>query len=91
MNIISGIKTYTASEARGNLYSLIKKVSKGLTAFEINLRGNDPVLLISKSELEAWQETLDILSNPREAKAIKRALKEKKTISHTQMLKKLGV
>ena len=91
MNIISSLKTYTASEARENLYNLIDKVASGLSAFEIKLRGKDPVVLINKSELESWQETLDILSSPSESKAIKRALREKKVISHNQMLKKLGL
>ena len=83
--------TYTASEARSNLYKLIREASKGLKAFEIRLRGSDPVVLISKEELEGWLETMDILSNPDEAEAIRKAKKEKKTISHKQLLKKLGL
>jgi prevent-host-death family protein len=82
---------YTASEARKNLYSLIKSASEGLKTFEINLRGSDPVILMSKEEVESWQETLDIMSNPEEAKALNKALKEKSTISHEQVLKKFGL
>ncbi len=81
----------TASKAREDLYTLIKTVSGGLRSYEIKLRGADPVMLISKSELESWLETLDILSSPIEVKAIKTAKKEKKLISHTDVLKKLGL
>lgn len=83
--------TYTASEARKKLYSLIKKASKGLRAYEIKLRGAEPVILINKNELESWQETLDILSNPEEVKAIRAAKKQKKTITHNQLLKEIGL
>jgi prevent-host-death family protein len=86
--------TYTASEARRNLYSLIKKASKGLGSYEINLRGSDPVILMSKEELEGWIETMDIMSNPEEVKAIRQARKEVakgQTISHKQLLKELSL
>ena len=83
--------TYTASEARSKLYKLIRSASKGLKSFEIKLRGSDPVVLISKSELESWQETIDILNSPEEAKAIKKANKQTKTISHQHMLKAIGL
>lgn len=85
------ITTYTASEAREKLYALIKSASQGLRVFEIKLRGKDPVLLINKAELESWLETLDILSNPEEAKAVRKAKKEKKTISHQDLLKEFGL
>ena len=66
MSITSDIKTYTASEAREKLYTLIKAASTGLESFEITLRGSNPVIIINKAELESWQETLDILSNKKE-------------------------
>jgi prevent-host-death family protein len=82
--------TYSASEARSKLYSLIREAAKGLKAFEIKLRGSEPVILMSKEELESWQETIDIMSNPKEAKAIDKARKSKKFISHEDVLKNLG-
>lgn len=83
--------TLTASDARKKFYSLIKSASKGLQVYEIVLRGADPVVLISKEELESWQETLDILSNPEEVKAIEKARKEKKSIPHEQVMKEFGL
>lgn len=82
---------YTASEARKKLYTLIKSASEGLRTYEIRLRGDDePVILISKSELESWQETLDILGNKEEIETVRRGRKTKKTISHKKMLELMG-
>lgn len=83
--------TFTASEARKQLYSLIRTASKGMRAYEIRLRGSDPVVLMSKAELESWQETLDILSNPKELKALQKAMRQKTTLSHSDMLKAIGL
>ena len=80
----------TASEARTRFYPLVRAASKGLRTFEIHLRGSEPVILMSKAELESWQETFDILNNPKEAQAIRLARREKRDVSHTQMLKSIG-
>lgn len=88
--IVNNITSYTASEARKKLYSLVKKASESFEVFEIRLRGKDPVLLISKEEVESWMETLDILSNPKEVKAIEKARKEKEEISLEETLTKMG-
>ncbi|KKU30717.1 MAG: hypothetical protein UX46_C0014G0008 [Candidatus Amesbacteria bacterium GW2011_GWC1_46_24] len=85
------ITTLTASEAREDLYTLIKTVSNGLRSYEINLRGSSPVVLISKSEIESWFETLDILSSPEEMKAINESKKGKKVYSHNDVFKILGL
>lgn len=87
MNIVS----YTASDARQNFYSLIKKASKGLTAIEINLRNSEPVVMINKAEMESWLETLDIMSSPEEMEAIRKSAKSKKSISLDKIQKKLGI
>ena len=81
----------TASEARKNLYGLIEAAAEGLKTFEIKLRGAEPVVLISKAELESWQETLDVLSSREEIKAIRQGKKQKTVVSHKQMLKSLGL
>ena len=85
------ISTLTASEARQDLYNLIRKASKGPRAYEIKLRGVDSVILISKEELEGWLETLDILSNPEEMKAIEEGKKCKKLIPFEEITKDLGL
>ena len=82
---------YSASDARQNLYSLIKSASIGLKAVEINLRGSDPVLMINKAEAESWLETLDILSSPKEIKAIRSGMANKKLVSFKELKRSLGV
>lgn len=90
-HIMNQITTLTASEAREDLYALIKTVSNGLRSYEINLRGANPVVLISKSEIESWLETLDVLSSPEEVRTINAARKQKKLISHINILKSLDL
>lgn len=87
MDVIS----YNASEARQNLYSLIKKASTGLKAIEITLRGSEPVVMINKAELESWMETLDIMSSKEEVEAIRSSKTDKKYISHEDLKKELGI
>ncbi|MBI1863960.1 type II toxin-antitoxin system Phd/YefM family antitoxin [Candidatus Woesebacteria bacterium] len=82
---------YTASEARKNLYSLIKAASKGIRKYESKLRSGSSVVLLSKDELDSWFETLDILSNKEEPNVIRGARKEKATISHKELLEKIGM
>ncbi len=91
MNITANVITYTASEARAKLYTLIKAASTGLKSFEITLRGSDPVLIINKSELESWQETFDILSNKTEITGLRKARKQIRNIPHDKMLKSIGI
>lgn len=86
---MDNIITYTASEARKNFYSLVKKASKGLSSYEINLRDASPVVLIGKAELESWLETMDIMASPEEARAIARGRKDKTAISLKELLKEL--
>jgi PHD/YefM family antitoxin component YafN of YafNO toxin-antitoxin module len=81
--------TITASEARDNLYNLIRTASKGLRSFEIKLRGVSPVMLISKEEIDGWLETFDIMSSPEEVKALREAMNDKTTIPLEKVLKEL--
>jgi len=83
--------SYTASDARQNLYSLIKSAASGLTAIEINLRSTEPVVMISKADYDSWLETLDVLSSPDEISAIRKGRKTKKFITHAQIKKELGL
>lgn len=84
--------TFTVSEARENLYDLVRTASRGLKTYEITIRGeDDSVVLINRSELEAWQETLDILSSHGEISAVRQGRKDKKTISHRNLLIELGL
>jgi len=83
--------TLTASNARENLYQLIKKASQGLHAFEIKLRGSEPVVLMSKAEIDSWEETLDIMADSEEVKSLRQARKETKLYSEAEIKKMLGL
>ncbi len=83
--------TLTASEARDDLYSIIKLASKGIESYQINLRGADPVVLMNKEELDSWLETADIMNNPKELKAIRASREEKGGISHQELINSLGL
>ncbi len=83
--------TYNVSDARDNLYSMVKDAGTGMYTYEITQRDGEPVVLMSKEEYESWQETLDIMSDPVEYGAILAAQKSKKRISWAQMMKDLGL
>ena len=85
------IVTHTASEARKNLFDLIKSAGTGAVAHQINLRDGKSVILISREELDGWLETLDIMSNPEEVKAIRSFKPNEKRTTHEEMLKKYGL
>jgi len=83
--------TYSPSDARKNLYWIVKDAGAGLTTYEITQKNGHSVVVMSKEEYDGWQETLDILSNPREASALLAAEKETKTYSWDEMLKINGI
>lgn len=85
------LSSVTASKARSDFYNLVRSAGKGLRAYEISLRGSEPVIMMSKEELESWMETLDVMSNPEEVEAIEAGRKDKKSYSHKQVVKELGL
>lgn len=91
MNIVSDLKSYTASEARDRLYTLIKAAATGLKSFEITLRGSNPVLIISREEFESWQETFDVLGHKKEITSLRKARRQERTVSHKNTLRQIGM
>jgi prevent-host-death family protein len=57
------MNTISASKARDNLYKILDEVKNGLKSYTITLRGEAQAVVINPEELEAWEETLDILSD----------------------------
>lgn len=82
---------YNASDARQNLYSIIKTVANGLAPVEINLRNTQPVIMMSKADYDGWLETLDVMMSTNEMKAIRFGRKNRKIITSTQLKKSLGI
>lgn len=85
--------TLPASEARSNFYTLLDEV-KNFRRFTITRRGRVAAVIISQEEVESWEETLEIMSNPKLMTEIKKAEKQIKngaTIPHKTMMKELGL
>ena len=83
-----------ASEARANFYDLLNEVSEKLRRFTITLRGKAKAVVMPAEEVEAWEETMEIMSNKKLMTQIKEGLddiKHGRVISHEELLKKLKI
>ncbi len=64
------------SDVRARLPDLVDKVNKKLDRVTITVNGKPKAVLLSAEELESIEETLEILSNPKLMKDLKKAEKE---------------
>ena len=55
--------TLAANEARTNFYQLLDEVDEGLRRFIITHRGKAKAVIMPVEDVEAWEETLKILSD----------------------------
>jgi antitoxin YefM len=69
------VKTLTATAARKELFTLLKRSVRGHRQFRIRHKEGDSVLL-SEEDYESLLETLDLLSTPGFLQSIKRARRE---------------
>lgn len=69
----------TATQARKNFFALIAASQKPGFAVTITHEGLPKVVMMSFEEFEGWMETMDILSDPKEAAAVRAAFKEYKS------------
>lgn len=65
--------TISASEARRDLFPLIKRVNEDHTPVRISSKGGDAVLM-SADDYEAWQETVYLLRSPANARRLLEAV-----------------
>lgn len=79
--------TLTVTEARQNLFDLLKKSVKGHVPIRITSKSGDAVL-ISETDYESLMETLELLSMPGMAKSIRDA-KEDIKAGRTKSLKEI--
>ncbi len=77
------MNTISASKARDNLYKILDEVKNGLKSYTITLRGEAQAVVINPEEFEAWEETLDILSDN---KLIAQILKSQEEIKKGEYL-----
>jgi antitoxin YefM len=67
--------TFTATQARNNLYALLKKSAKGHLPIKITAKTGD-VVLVSDKDYEDLLETLELLSTPGLLKSIREARRD---------------
>ena len=65
--------TMTATQARQNLFDLLKKSVRGHAPIKITSKSGDAVL-ISEEDYEGLLETLELLSSPGFRKSLKRSV-----------------
>ncbi|MFF9060132.1 type II toxin-antitoxin system Phd/YefM family antitoxin [Streptomyces sp. NPDC014882] len=65
--------TISASEARRDLFPLIKRVNDDHTPVRISSRNGDAVIM-SADDYEAWQETIYLLRSPANARRLMEAV-----------------
>ncbi|WP_329217939.1 type II toxin-antitoxin system Phd/YefM family antitoxin [Streptomyces sp. NBC_01485] len=65
--------TISASEARRDLFPLIKRVNDDHTPVRISSKGGDAVLM-SADDFESWQETIYLLRSPANARRLMEAV-----------------
>lgn len=88
------MKTISASKARDNLYKILDEVKNGLKSYTITLRGEAQAVVINPEELEAWEETLDILSDNKLVAQILKSqeeIKMGKYLNEDDMIKELNI
>lgn len=92
MNNLSAV--LPASQARANFYDLLDEVSDKLRRFTITLRGKVKAVVMPADQVEAWEETLEIMSNKKLVAQINKGLddiKHGRVISHKELLRKLKI
>ena len=86
--------TIAATKARQQFFKLISQAEAPGTSITITVDGNAKVVMMSAEEFYGWQETLEIISDPKLMKGIKEGinnLKDNQSISHEQLKKELNV
>lgn len=84
-------KMISATEARKQLYKLIRAAGKPGAKVTITLEGYPPVVMMSQEELEGWMETLEVMSDPQLVKDIAEAEKSKEFYDWEDVKKELGL
>lgn len=69
------MKTVSATEARKDLFNLLKRSVRGHRQIRITHKEGD-VILLSEEDYESLLETLELLSTPGLLKSIRRARRE---------------
>ena len=66
------------TEARNNFFKITDQVQKSGVHFTLTEHGRAKVVIMSADEFDSWQETMEIMSDPKLMKEIKSADKDYK-------------
>lgn len=86
--------TLSASEARSNLYTLLEEVAEKYRRFKITRHGRVQAVVMPVEEMEAWEETMEVLSDTKLLRDIHRGQKDLasgKTVSQKEILSQSGL
>lgn len=68
--------TVSSTQARNNLYNLIDEVAASGKRVGITNKGETKAVLISAEELASWEATMDVMSDPKLVKGIKKGMED---------------
>lgn len=68
--------TLTVTEAKAHFLELIRSSDKRLERFMITKQGKPAAVVMNADEFEGWLETLEIVSNKKALKEIRKAKRE---------------
>lgn len=86
--------TISATNARSKFYDLIEEVAKSGARVAITNKGETKAILVSAEEVASWEATMDVMSDPKLVKGIKKGLKDVKKgrlVSWEEVKKKAGL
>lgn len=86
--------TISATQARAQLYDLIDEVSALGKRVGITNKGETKAVLISPEELASWEATIDVMSDPKLVKGIKKGMediKKGRVVPWEEVKKKAGL
>lgn len=69
-------KTITATQARKNFFQILREAVLPGNIIRVTLTDQQPVIIMSEEEYESWLETMEILSDPVQAKHLRQAIRE---------------
>ena len=86
--------TVSATTARANFYDLLDEVATSGKRVGITNKGETKAILISSVELASWEATLDVMSDPKLVRGIKKGLediKKGRVVPWEEVKKKAGI
>lgn len=82
------MKTLPLSEVKAKLSELVDQVESRDERIVITRKGRPAAILVSQDDLESWQETLEIMSDPAFMREIQRGVRQirrRQTLSYEEV------